>query len=37
MYYINEYFENSKEYDYEQLPNIIKEDLYVQNLFKFLN
>lgn len=32
MYYFKEFFENSNEYDYEQLPNIMQDDFLVQRL-----
>lgn len=36
MYYCKEFFENNSEFDYEQLPNIMQDDLMTQNLFKFV-
>lgn len=34
MLFFNGFFENDKEFDYEQLPNIIQEEFIVENLFK---
>ena len=36
MYYFKEFFENTNEYDYEQLPNIMQDEYTVENLFKFI-
>jgi len=36
MYILKEFFENNKEFDYEQLPNIMQDDFMVENLFKFI-
>ena len=36
MNYFKEFFENTNEYDYEQLPNIMQDEYIVENLFKFI-
>lgn len=35
MLYCKEFFENNKEFDYEQLPSIMQDDFMVENLFIF--
>lgn len=34
MIFFSEFFENTNEFDYEQLPNIIEDKFIVENLFK---
>ena len=36
MEYFKEFYENNKEFDYEQLPNIIQDDFMVENVFKII-
>ena len=33
MLYFKEFYENKSEFDYEELPSIMQDELYVQNLF----